>query len=84
MARKTIFGREPAGPLDYLRKWPLLSVMIATFIFLYTPLLTLMAFSFNDSRRNIVWRGFTTKYYEKFFENEELMIARHALATVAP
>jgi ABC-type spermidine/putrescine transport system permease subunit II len=24
-----------------------------------------MAFSFNDSRRNIVWKGFTLKYYEK-------------------
>jgi len=83
MARKTIFGREPAGPLDYLRKWPLLSVMIGTFIFLYTPLLTLMAFSFNDSRRNIVWRGFTTKYYEKFFENEELMIAFGNSLTIA-
>ncbi|MEQ8441138.1 MAG: ABC transporter permease [Alphaproteobacteria bacterium] len=83
MAKKTLFGREPAGPLDYLRKWPLLSVMIATFVFLYAPLLTLMAFSFNDSRRNIVWRGFTLDYYEKFFKNDELMIAFGNSLTIA-
>ena len=33
--------------------------------FLYAPLVALVAFSFNDSRRNIVWRGFTFKYYDK-------------------
>ena len=30
-----------------------------TLLFLYLPLITLMVFSFNDSRRNIVWQGFT-------------------------
>lgn len=83
MARKTWFGRDPAGPLDYMRKWPLLAIMLGTFAFLYIPLLTLMAYSFNDSKRNIVWRGFTTKYYEKLFENEELMIAFGNSLTIA-
>lgn len=81
--RKGLFGRDPAGPLDYLRKWPLLTVMIATFVFLYVPLLTLMAFSFNDSRRNIVWRGFTTEYYGKLFNNTDLMIAFGNSLTIA-
>ncbi|MDW3206637.1 MAG: ABC transporter permease [Alphaproteobacteria bacterium] len=83
MAKKTLFGREPAGPLDYLRKWPLVTIMVMTFLFLYVPLLTLMAFSFNDSRRNIVWRGFSTKYYEKLFGNEDLMIAFGNSMTIA-
>lgn len=83
MAKKTLFGREPAGPLDYLRKWPLLTIMTATFVFLYAPLLTLMAFSFNDSRRNIVWNGFTTKYYAKLFQNDDLMIAFGNSLTIA-
>jgi spermidine/putrescine transport system permease protein len=34
-----------------------------TLLFLYLPLVALVAFSFNDSKRNIVWRGFTFKYY---------------------
>jgi spermidine/putrescine transport system permease protein len=83
MARKTWFGRDPAGPLDYLRKWPLIAIMGGTFAFLYIPLFTLMAFSFNDSRRNIVWRGFTLDYYEKLFQNEELMIAFGNSLTIA-
>ena len=29
----------------------------------WLPLLTLMIFSFNDSKRNTVWRGFTLNYY---------------------
>jgi len=83
MAKKSLFGLEPAGPLDYLRKWPLLTIMALTFIFLYVPLLTLMAFSFNNSRRNIVWNGFSLKYYEKLFQNDDLMIAFGNSLTIA-
>ena len=36
-----------------------------TFLLLYAPVVILIVFSFNDSKRNIVWRGFTTKYYQK-------------------
>lgn len=67
--------RNPAGPLDYLRKWPMQVIMLGSFVFLYAPILTLIAFSFNDSRRNIVWKGFTLKYYEKAIANAGLMEA---------
>lgn len=46
--------------------------MAASFVFLYFPILSLVAFSFNDSRRNIVWQGFTFKYYVKAFNNAHL------------
>ncbi|WP_342776739.1 hypothetical protein [Hankyongella ginsenosidimutans] len=39
------------------------------------PLLALVAFSFNDSKRNIVWKGFTFKYYQKAWENSGLVEA---------
>ena len=35
----------------------------------------LIIFSFNDSRRNVVWKGFTLKYYKKMFSNEILLEA---------
>jgi spermidine/putrescine transport system permease protein len=67
MARKTA-----RAPLDYLgspiMKWWLSGV----FVFLYTPLLVLILFSFNDSKANIVWKGFTFKWYVKAFENDQL------------
>ncbi|GAK44401.1 ornithine carbamoyltransferase [Tepidicaulis marinus] len=75
--------REPIGPLDYYRKLWLRLIMIGTLIFLYGPISTLIAFSFNDSRRNIVWRGFTLKYYEKALENDELIEAFTNSLTIA-
>lgn len=75
--------REKPGPLEYMRRWPLRVIVGATLLFLYLPLLTLMAFSFNDSRRNIVWQGFTLKYYEKAFNNESLIQAFTNSLTIA-
>jgi len=51
--------------------------------FLYAPLVTLVAFSFNDSRRNIVWQGFTLKYYDKALHNSSLMEALVNSLTIA-
>jgi spermidine/putrescine transport system permease protein len=75
--------RQPMGPLDYSRRvWLRLSFAVAL-LFLYTPILTLVAFSFNDSRRNIVWRGFTLKYYEKAMGNDGLIEAFTNSLTIA-
>ncbi len=67
--------RTPPGPLDYLARWPLRLWLIAVGLFLYLPLITLIAFSFNDSKRNIVWRGFTTDWYAKALTDESLLAA---------
>lgn len=64
--------RRETNPLEYLKRpWMQLTLFLS-FIFLYFPIVTLIAFSFNDSRRNITWRGFTFKYYEKAFNNVAL------------
>jgi spermidine/putrescine transport system permease protein len=52
-------------------------------IYLYAPLITLMVFSFNDSRRNIVWRGFTLDYYKAVFQDDELLQAFANSLTIA-
>jgi spermidine/putrescine transport system permease protein len=57
--------------------------MWAVALFLYAPLLVLIVFSFNDSRRNIVWRGFTTEWYGKVFNNGSLMAALGNSLTIA-
>lgn len=67
--------RKRIGPLDYTRRWWLRLTVAFTFLMLYAPIVTLVAFSFNDSRRNIVWRGFTFKYYEKAWNNDSLFEA---------
>lgn len=40
--------------------------------FLYFPICYLIIFSFNDSKRNIVWQGFTLKYYAKALSNSPI------------
>ena len=60
------------NPLDYTRKGWMKTVLGLNFFFLYFPIVALVAFSFNDSKRNIVWKGFTFKYYIKAYNNEAL------------
>jgi spermidine/putrescine transport system permease protein len=75
--------RAPPGPLEYLRRWPMQAWLAAVFVFLYAPLIALMAFSFNDSRRNIVWKGFTLSYYDKLFHDAALLEAFANSLTIA-
>lgn len=75
--------KSPPGPLEYLRRWPMRAWLAMVGIFLYAPLIALMAFSFNDSRRNIVWQGFTLKYYEKLFDDSALLEAFGNSLTIA-
>jgi spermidine/putrescine transport system permease protein len=64
--------KPPRAPLDYLGAPSMKAWLIGVFVFLYTPLFVLMLFSFNDSKANIVWKGFTFKWYIKAFENDQL------------
>ncbi len=75
--------RDMAGPLEYSRQLWLRVVLLVGFVFLYAPILTLIIYSFNDSKRNIVWRGFTFKYYEKAWNNAGLIEAFTNSLTIA-
>lgn len=75
--------KEKPGPLEYMRRWPLQLIVGLTLLFLYLPLITLMVFSFNTSRRNIVWQGFTTDWYVRAFNNESLLQAFINSLTIA-
>lgn len=57
--------------------------LVAVIILLYLPIITMMVFSFNNSKRNIVWRGFTTKYYQKAWNNDSLVEALINSLTIA-
>ena len=75
--------RDRPAPLNYLAKRPIQLILLATFLFLYVPIFTLMIFSFNDSKRNIVWRGFTLDYYEKALSNDSMLMAFANSLTIA-
>lgn len=75
--------REPAGLLDYARRWPLKLWMALVLLFLYAPLAVLVVMSFNDSRRTTVWQGFTLDWYGKVFQDAELIQALVNSLTIA-
>jgi spermidine/putrescine transport system permease protein len=55
-------------------KW-LWASAILTYLFLYLPLIIVVLYSFNDSRLNAEWVGFTLKWYDKLFHNEKMLTA---------
>ena len=48
-------------------------MMVAGFLFLYLPIVLMVAFSFNESRLVTVWGGFSTKWYGELFRNEQVL-----------
>ncbi len=75
--------RSQTGPLEYSRRLWLQAWLAATFLFLYAPIVILILFSFNNSRRNIVWRGFTLKYYHQAWHDGSLLEAFVNSLTIA-
>lgn len=49
--------------------------IVSILIFFYTPMLILMIFSFNAKNSNNVFNGFTLQWYQKMFNNQELIRA---------
>ena len=50
----------------------LITVMCFGFAFFYTPILSMMVYSFNGSRLATVWGGFSTKWYASLLSNKQV------------
>jgi spermidine/putrescine transport system permease protein len=57
------------------RSRALWAAAILAYVFLYAPLVIVVVYSFNDSRLNAEWVGFTLSWYEKLFHNEKMLRA---------
>lgn len=57
--------------------------LLLIFAFLYAPIVVLMAFSFNESKSRSMWTGFSLKWYEKVFQNSEIMSALYYTLLIA-
>ena len=59
-----------------MRRGPWLWVAsLAAYVFLYLPLVVVVAYSFNDSRLNAEWAGFTWHWYEMLLHDGEMLAA---------
>ncbi len=53
------------------------------FLFLYAPIIVLIAFSFNNSKSRGVWGGFTLKWYVELFKDAEILRALYNTILIA-
>jgi putrescine transport system permease protein len=51
------------------------SALVFGFAFLYIPILSLIVYSFNKSRLVTVWGGFSTQWYGRLFQNDQILNA---------
>lgn len=73
----------PANRILSVGKTLLWANMIFSFVFLYAPILILVAFSFNSSRLGARWEGFTLEWYGAMFRSEAVIGAFRNSLTVA-
>jgi len=57
------------------RGWTLPIVALIGFGFLYAPIVSLIVFSFNESRLVTVWAGFSTRWYVALFTDRQILNA---------
>ncbi len=57
------------------RPWFRISVLVLGFLFLYIPILSLIAYSFNKSKLVTVWGGFSTHWYGALLKNDQILNA---------
>ncbi|MGE3326013.1 MAG: ABC transporter permease [Acidimicrobiia bacterium] len=64
----TVRHRKPCDPvMGLLRLWS-----AAVYVFLFLPIVFVVAHSFTKSSAFLVWGGFSTKWYTRMFDNEPL------------
>ncbi|MBE6038524.1 MAG: ABC transporter permease [Anaerofustis stercorihominis] len=65
--------------MKFLKKFYIYIVLI----FLYAPVFVMAVYSFNESRTSKKWGGFSLKWYESLFHNEEILSALYYTLIVA-
>ena len=55
------------------RRIPSRLFTILVYVFLYAPIVLLIVFSFNATKSNRVWGGFSLQWYEELFQNARLL-----------
>ncbi|HVJ34785.1 MAG TPA: ABC transporter permease subunit [Terriglobia bacterium] len=57
------------------QSWFILLMLVLGFVFLYAPIVSLVIFSFNDSKLVTVWGGFSTKWYGLLVQDQQVLDA---------
>ena len=61
--------------MNHGRPWFRITALVLGYLFLYLPIVLLVAFSFNKSRLVTVWGGFSTHWYGALIRNQQILDA---------
>ena len=54
------------------------------YLFLFIPILSVVVYSFNESRLVTVWQGFSTKWYGELLHDERVYSMRSVCRSASP
>ena len=58
------------------------TVIFLGLFFLYFPILVLIFYSFNENKRVMVWKGFSLRWYNELFNNEQIIAVSYTHLTL--
>ena len=66
-------GRETMNGRTFLQRWFGRGWLSLGYLFLYLPIIVLIVFSFNSSRQDMVWTGFSLRWYQELMSDTEII-----------
>lgn len=62
------------------KSFPTFIYLCAIYLFFYIPIIVLIIYSFNDAQYSLLWHGFSFRWYQELFADNDLwMAAAHTL-----
>jgi putrescine transport system permease protein len=61
------------GATNVIQRWFGRGWLSLGYIFLYLPILVLIVFSFNSSRQDMIWSGFSVRWYAELLNDTEII-----------
>ncbi|WP_348696166.1 ABC transporter permease subunit [Duganella fentianensis] len=58
---------------NWLQRWFGRGWLSMGYLFLYLPIIVLVVFSFNSSRQDMIWSGFSTRWYTELLNDTEII-----------
>jgi len=58
-----------------MKNWPMKSYLTGIYLFFYIPILVLIIYSFNNAQYSLVWHGFSFRWYQELFSDNDLWIS---------
>ncbi|ELX11041.1 putrescine transport system permease protein PotI [Janthinobacterium sp. HH01] len=61
------------GHSNFVQRWFGRGWLSLGYLFLYLPIVVLVVFSFNSSRQDMIWSGFSTQWYVELMNDSEII-----------